>query len=76
MDESEEDVGKTEELETSTLQQARFIWAHTWMEEGVPPVLADSKAQRLLAQVFGPLDPFLIYSVLVLHFSVLTPDHM
>ena len=34
LDESEEDEGETEESETSTLEQARFDWAHIWMEEG------------------------------------------
>ena len=41
---SKEDEGETEEPKTSTLEQARFDWAHVWMEEGGSPVLAESKA--------------------------------
>ena len=62
--EPKEDEGKTEEPEVCTTEQAEFDWAHTWMEEGGAPVLAEDKAQGLLAQVFGlsrPI-PLLFYS--------------
>ena len=35
-------------LRFPTREQAKFDWAHTWMEEGGYPALAESKAQRLL----------------------------
>ena len=65
----EEDEGDMEEPETSTLEQAKFDWAHFWMEEGGSPALAESQAQRLIIQVFGLSDPsslFVLFSTLSL----------
>ena len=50
---SEEEEGETMEPDTSTQEQARFDWAHVWMEDGGSLALAEIEAQRLLAQVFS-----------------------
>ena len=62
--EPEQDERRMEEPEVCTMKQAEFDWACTWLEEGGAPVLAEDKAQGLLAQVFGlpmPL-PLLFYA--------------
>ena len=61
---NEEDEEEMEEPEVCIAEQTAFDWAHTLLEEGGAPALAEDKAQGLLAQVFGlprPL-PLLFYS--------------